>query len=126
MATYGNENAAAGRLGSTADRNRQYGSGFTGAARSFHDARNAMRQPLFGRAQQVLLNSPHAPAVRAMFPNQAGPAMGQQAPMIPQFPQGFMPSQWLGIGGGSPYGVNLPSYGYFGSPQQRPLMMGGL
>ncbi len=43
-------------------------------------------------------------------------------------PMSTMPAGQFNIPGPSQYGVNLPSYGYFGQPpaQKRPLMMGGI
>jgi hypothetical protein len=61
-------------------------------------------------------------------------AAGQRPPMAqPQMPgmsQMQMPAAQLSVPGPSQYGVNLPSYGYFGTPpaQQRPksAIMGGI
>lgn len=72
-------------------------------------------QPIPGRVQQ----SPWAQILQKQN-YQATPQM----PQVPQGPaMGNIASQWLNIAGPSQYGINLPSYGYFGSGQQRPLMM---
>jgi hypothetical protein len=73
----------------------------------------------------------------SLFPNQGVQgiqAAGQRPPMAqPQMPgmsQMQMPAAQLSVPGPSQYGVNLPSYGYFGKPPalQRPksAIMGGI
>jgi hypothetical protein len=74
----------------------------------------------YGGYRPAIFNPPMMPP-KPMAPAQA-PAM--QSPMINRQ---TMQSAMLSIPGGSAYGLQLPSYGYFGTPGlKRPLMMGGI
>jgi hypothetical protein len=71
---------------------------------------NIMRQikPGMFQAATATAAPPPAPAPQAQF-----------------LSQHMVPGGSLSVPGGSPYGVNLPSYSYFGTPGQRRPAFGG-
>jgi hypothetical protein len=71
---------------------------------------NIMRQikPGMFQAATAMAAPPPAPAPQAQF-----------------LSQHTVPAGSLSVPGGSPYGVNLPSYSYFGTPGQKRPAFGG-
>lgn len=58
---------------------------------------------------------------QGVSPMQAIRPAGAAQPITPPMPQSMVNPAMLSVGGGKPYGVNLPAFGYFGQPgQQRP------